>query len=99
MSIGLESRFRELTQQAAGGRPIQLYLVGQTFNVILTLLAAYFAFGGILFDRIPLQVDHAKARNVIANNVAEDVEATALFYTEVPEWGNRIRQDQPTNTR
>ena len=99
VSIGLESRFRELTQQAAGGRPIQLYLVGQTFNVILTLLAAYFAFGGILFDRIPLQVDHAKARNVIANNVAKDVEATALFYTEVPEWGNRIRQDQPTNTR
>ena len=99
VSIGLESRFRELTQQAAGGRPIQLYLVGQTFNVLLTLLAAYLAFGGVLFDRIPVQADHTKTRNVIANNVAADVEATALFYTEVPEWGNRIWQDRPENTR
>ena len=99
VSIGLESRFRELTQHAAGGRPIQLYLVGQTFNVVLTLLAAYLAFGGILFDRIPLQADHVKTRNVIANNVASDVEATALFYTEVPEWGSRIWQDRPETTR
>ena len=43
---------RQLMTQVQGGRPIQLYLVGQTFNVVLTLIAAYLAFGGILFDRI-----------------------------------------------
>ena len=50
VSIGLESNFRALSGQIQGGRPIQLYLIGQTFNVVLTLIAAYLAFGGVLFD-------------------------------------------------
>ena len=49
VSIGLESNLRQLMGQVQGGRPIQLYLVGQTFNLVLTLAAAYLAFGGILF--------------------------------------------------
>ena len=52
VSIGLESNVRALSGQIQGGRPIQLYLVGQTFNLVLTLVAAYLAFGGILFDRV-----------------------------------------------
>ena len=52
VSIGLESNFRALTSQVQGGRPITLYLVGQTFNVVLTLAAAYLAFGGLIFDPI-----------------------------------------------
>ena len=52
VSIGLESNIRELSSQVAGGRPILLYIVGQTFNLGLTLVAAYLAFGGILFDRV-----------------------------------------------
>ena len=41
VSIGLESNFRELARQTSGGKPIQLYLAGQTFNLVLTLIAAY----------------------------------------------------------
>ena len=52
VSIGLESNMKQLLGQVQGGRPIQLYLVGQTFNIVLTLVAAYLAFGGILFDRV-----------------------------------------------
>ena len=52
VSIGLESNFRALANQIQGGRPLQLYLVGQTFTGVLTLLAAYLAFGGILFDPV-----------------------------------------------
>ena len=51
-SIGLESNFRTLTRQVQGGRPITLYLVGQTFNVVLTLAVAYLAFGGLILDPI-----------------------------------------------
>ena len=40
-SIGLDSRLGELARRAGGGRPIQLYLTGQTFNLVLTLLAAW----------------------------------------------------------
>ena len=52
VSIGLESNMKQLMGQVHGGRPIQLYVVGQTFNLVLTLVAAYLAFGGILFERV-----------------------------------------------
>ena len=52
VSIGLESNMKQLMGQGQGGRPIQLYVVGQTFNLVLTLVAAYLAFGGILFERV-----------------------------------------------
>lgn len=55
VSIGLESNFRRLASQLAGGKPIILYVVGQSFNLILTLLAAFVAFGGWLLDAIPLK--------------------------------------------
>ncbi|HHE46142.1 MAG TPA: putative sulfate exporter family transporter, partial [Bacteroidetes bacterium] len=51
VSIGLESNFRDLSSQLAGGKPIWLYITGQSFNLVLTLIAAYLAFGGILFNR------------------------------------------------
>lgn len=49
VSIGLESNFRELAKQLVGGKPIILYAVGQTFNIVLTLIMAWIAFGGLLF--------------------------------------------------
>ena len=92
-SIGLESSFRELGRHTTGGRPIQLYLVGQTFNVVLTLLAAYLAFGGILFDRIPMDPSSADARagTVIEHNLDTGRDATPLFYTEIEDWQDYLR--------
>ncbi|MHC4672636.1 MAG: YeiH family protein [Planctomycetota bacterium] len=55
VAIGLESNFRQLAGQMAGGKPIILYIVGQGFNLILTLIAAYLAFGGWLLDAISLK--------------------------------------------
>jgi len=49
VSIGLESNFRRLTEQLVGGKPILLYAAGQSVNVLLTLLVAWLAFGGVLF--------------------------------------------------
>jgi hypothetical protein len=92
LSIGLESSFRQLGTQVSGGRPNQLNLAGQTFNLLLTLAAAYLAFGGVLFDRIPLDAAQVRAgaeiQQVIPNNLARDVEATALFYTEIDGWAD-----------
>jgi len=45
ISIGLESDFRDLSKQLAGGKPILLYVTGQSFNIILTLIMAWLAFG------------------------------------------------------
>ena len=50
VAIGLESNFKELASQLVGGKPIILYIVGQSFNLALTLLMSWLAFGGILFE-------------------------------------------------
>lgn len=44
MSIGLESNFRDLASRMEGGKPLNLYVVGQSFNLVLTLVIAYLAF-------------------------------------------------------
>jgi uncharacterized integral membrane protein (TIGR00698 family) len=44
VSIGLESNFKELGKQMEGGKPMILYVVGQSFNLILTLFIAWLAF-------------------------------------------------------
>lgn len=50
LSIGLESEFSRLADQMARGRPLILYVVGQAFNVVLTLVVVWLVFGGVLFD-------------------------------------------------
>jgi uncharacterized integral membrane protein (TIGR00698 family) len=43
-SIGLESNFKDLAGRMEGGKPMLLYVVGQSFNLVLTLFIAYLAF-------------------------------------------------------
>ncbi len=43
-SIGLATNFRELKKYFKGGKPFILYVCGQTFNLILTLIMAYIMF-------------------------------------------------------
>ncbi|MDR3176554.1 MAG: YeiH family protein [Desulfovibrio sp.] len=43
-SIGLSTNFRELAVYFKGGKPVLLYVCGQTFNLILTLAMAYVMF-------------------------------------------------------
>ncbi len=45
-SIGLDTNFRELGDQFQGGKPLVLYIVGQTFNIVLTFLAVYLLLSG-----------------------------------------------------
>lgn len=44
ISIGLESNFKEMAARMEGGKPMILYVIGQSFNLILTLLVAWLAF-------------------------------------------------------
>jgi uncharacterized integral membrane protein (TIGR00698 family) len=44
VSIGLESNFKELASYMEGGKPMTLYVVGQSFNLALTLAMAWLAF-------------------------------------------------------
>lgn len=44
VSIGLSVNFKELKHQFSGGKPLILYVCGQSFNLLLTLLMAYLMF-------------------------------------------------------
>lgn len=48
ISIGLESNFKEMAELVQGGKPLNLYIVGQTFNLVLTLLVAWLLLSGII---------------------------------------------------
>lgn len=47
--IGLETNFKEMADQFQGGKPFVLYIVGQTFNLILTFAVAWFLLCGKFF--------------------------------------------------
>jgi len=51
VSIGLATNFRELKSYFKGGKPLILYVFGQSFNLILTLVMAYISFY-IIFPKI-----------------------------------------------
>lgn len=44
VSIGLSVNFKDLKHQFSGGKPLILYVCGQSFNLILTLIMAYLMF-------------------------------------------------------
>jgi uncharacterized integral membrane protein (TIGR00698 family) len=48
-SIGLDSNFRELGKYFKNGKPLNLYWVGQIFNILLTLLVAWLLLGGVIW--------------------------------------------------
>jgi len=49
-SIGLSTNFRELKSQFSGGKPLILYVCGQTLNLSLTLLMAWLMFYKVFPD-------------------------------------------------
>ncbi len=49
-SIGLDTNFKSLAKQMQGGKVLWLYVVGQLFNIVLTLFAVWFLLSGVVFD-------------------------------------------------
>lgn len=48
-SIGLDTHFKTIIKQMHGGKVLWLYLIGQTFNILLTLFAVWLLLSGVLF--------------------------------------------------
>lgn len=47
--IGLETNFKEMAEQFQGGKPFTLYIIGQTFNLVLTFVVAWLLLSGRIF--------------------------------------------------
>ncbi|MAP08664.1 MAG: putative sulfate exporter family transporter [Rhodopirellula sp.] len=52
VSIGLETNFRQLLPQLKGGKPLVLYVCGQSLNLVLTLVVAYLMFKVVFADTV-----------------------------------------------
>ncbi|HOE94374.1 MAG TPA: putative sulfate exporter family transporter, partial [Candidatus Cryptobacteroides sp.] len=48
-SIGLDTNFKELIKRLQGGKVVWLYVIGQTFNIILTWAMVWFVLSGRFF--------------------------------------------------
>ncbi|MBO7640229.1 MAG: putative sulfate exporter family transporter [Bacteroidales bacterium] len=48
-SIGLDTNFKEIAKQMQGGKVLWLYIIGQVFNIALTLFAVWFLLSGVVF--------------------------------------------------
>ena len=48
-SIGLDTNFKEIAKQMQGGKVLWLYVIGQVFNIALTLFAVWFLLSGVVF--------------------------------------------------
>ena len=49
-SIGLDTNFKSLFKQMQGGKVLWLYIIGQLFNIALTLFAVWFLLSGKIFE-------------------------------------------------
>ena len=49
-SIGLDTNFKSLFKQMQGGKVLWLYIVGQVFNIALTLFAVWLLLSGKIFE-------------------------------------------------
>lgn len=48
-SIGLDTNFKTIIKQMQGGKVLWLYVIGQLFNIALTLFAVWILLSGVLF--------------------------------------------------
>jgi hypothetical protein len=55
VSIGLESRVKDFVPYLRDGKPVALYVVGQSLNLALTLAMAYLAFE-VLFPQVAVEL-------------------------------------------
>ena len=52
VSIGLEINFKDFAKQLKGGKPLVLYVAGQSLNICLTLFMAWLMFEVVFKDAI-----------------------------------------------
>lgn len=78
VSIGLQTNFRELLPYLRGGRPLLLYLCGQTLNLCLTLTMAWLMYFVVFEDQLAdlRGPDPAAAADVQAVDSQPDADET-----------------------
>ena len=83
-SIGLDTNFKQIVRSMQGGKVLWLYIVGQTFNIILTFAVVWLLLSGKIFPLPDIKTftdkeDKINAKKEIAAPVAVEQQQTADF--------------------
>jgi len=74
-SIGLDTNFKEIAKSMQGGKVLWLYIVGQTFNIILTFAVVWLLLSGTLFPVPDIRTFDDKEAQIKAKEAAADPSA------------------------
>lgn len=74
-SIGLDTNFKEIAKSMQGGKVLWLYIVGQTFNIILTFAAVWLLLSGTLFPVPDIRTFDDKEAQLKAKTAVADPSA------------------------
>ncbi len=75
--IGLDTNFKEIGKSLQGGKVVWLYIVGQTFDIILKFVAVWLLLSGTLFPQPDIKTFTHKEEKVEAKREAKAVKAAA----------------------
>jgi uncharacterized membrane protein YadS len=85
-SIGLETNFRELAGPLRSGKPLVLYVCGQSLNLALSLAMSWLMFGVLFPPETPPQVVASEQQGLDFAEVG--VNPSAMYWTDHPRaWG------------
>ncbi len=81
-SIGLDTNFKQIAKSMQGGKVLWLYVVGQTFNIILTFAVVWLLLSGKVFPQPDIKTFTHKEEKIEAKKEAKTqkvAEATVEF--------------------
>ncbi|MGM9735948.1 MAG: YeiH family protein [Candidatus Cryptobacteroides sp.] len=64
-SIGLDTNFKQIAKSMQGGKVLWLYIIGQTFNIVLTFAVVWLLLSGTLFPLPDIKTFNDKEEKVI----------------------------------
>jgi uncharacterized membrane protein YadS len=81
-SIGLETNFRQLAGPLRSGKPLVLYVCGQSLNVALTLAMSWLMFGVLFPPQTPPQIATTEKQGL--DFATAGVNPSAMYWTDHP---------------
>ena len=86
-SIGLDTNFKQIAKSMQGGKVLWLYIVGQTFNIILTFIVVWVLLSGKFFPEPNIKTfndkeNKNKAKTEVVAPAKKEVENVAQYPAE-----------------
>ena len=82
-SIGLDTNFKQIAKSMQGGKVLWLYIIGQTFNILLTFAVVWLLLSGKIFPQPDIKTFDHKEDKVKAKRELKAAKAEAAAKAEL----------------